>query len=1061
MAFTHLHVHSHYSLLDGLPKIDALVQQAHQLGMTSLALTDHGSLYGAIEFYQACRRRQLKPIIGTELYVAQRSRFDKQPRLDDRPYHLVVLAETTEGYYNLLRLISQAHLEGFYYKPRVDFDLLQQYHTGLIALSACLNGQVARTILQHDVAHAKTVVQQYQTIFGANNFFLEVQQHPSLPEQEIVNTALRALSADTTASLVATADSHYLTPNDAEAQDILVCIQTKKLLSDTKRLSMRQENYSLASADEMAERFRAWPEAYAMTETIAARCSIDISLGQIHIPHYALPSGQTADQALANLCQIGLQQRYAAAITTTIQDRLAYELDIIHKTGYASYFLIVQDFVNWAKQNHIVVGPGRGSAAGSIVAYLTGITAIDPIKYDLLFERFLNPERVSMPDIDLDFADTRRAEVLNYVESKYGSDHVAQIITFGTMAARAAVRDVGRVLGLNYGFCDMVAKLIPLFTSLEQALKQVPELQTLYQSDPDALRLLDGAIKLEGVARHTSTHACGVVITKEPLDHYTPIQYSSSDNHDVVTQYSLHAIEDLGLLKMDFLGLKNLTIIEQTIELIEKTTGEQIVINDVPLDDKATYRLLQRGQTTGIFQLESQGMKRCLRDLKPTEFEDIIAMVALYRPGPMERIPEYIDSKHGRRQTYYLHPLLKPILQKTYGILVYQEQVMALVRDLAGFTAGEGYLLIKAVAKKISSLLNEQKNKFISGCQRNGIDQRIADQLWEFIEPFARYGFNKSHSTGYALIAYQTAYLKAHYPAQFMASLLTSDQSDSDRIAIEVQEAREVAIAVLPPDVNESFSTFTVVKESLPGTPRIRFGLAAIKNVGQNVINCIITERKTNGPYQSIENFLNRIHHKDLNRKSLESLIKSSAMDVVGDTATLLNNLDRLLEYNRSAQQERLTGQANLFSHLPQHSIPKLRLVATPPLPQAQRLAWEKDLLGLYVSAHPLEQVFNKLPPGIIALQPAMQARHNSDIKALGLVNQLKRITTKKGEAMMFLQLEDPTAACEVIIFPSSINKVKTVLHDGDSIVVTGKLTKRNGETKIIADQVEAFKLLQ
>ncbi|HBY74262.1 MAG TPA: DNA polymerase III subunit alpha, partial [Candidatus Kerfeldbacteria bacterium] len=849
MTFTHLHVHSHYSLLDGLPKVPELVEYAKNLGFSSLALTDHGVLYGAIEFYTACQAAGLKPIIGVELYIAQRTLQDKQPKLDDRPYHLILLAETNEGYANLIKLVSLAHIEGYYYRPRVDLAALQRYHTGLIALSGCLSGPVSRAILQHDETRAAEVIQQYQAIFGPDHFFLEVQKHAHTPEQAQVNAAIVRLQKQTGAPLVATADAHYLTPADAEAQDILVCIQTKKSVTDTNRLSMRQDDFSLQSADAMAELFAELPEAIANTNRIAERCNVTIALGQIQLPYYELPEGKTADQALRELCQANIATRYAADQLAAVQRRIDYELDVISKTGYASYFLIVQDFVNWAKRNHIVVGPGRGSAAGSIVAYLAGITNIDPLRYELLFERFLNPERVSMPDIDLDFADTRRDEVIRYVESKYGKGHVAQIITFGTMAARAAVRDVGRALGLTYGFCDMLAKLIPMFSSLEEALTTVPELKQLYSSDADAARVLDGARKLEGVVRHTSTHACGVVITKEPLQHYTPIQYASTSEHDIVTQYSLHPIEQLGLLKMDFLGLKNLTIIEQTLEIIQKTTDETIDIEQLPLTDKPSYRLLQAGRTTGIFQLESAGMKRYLRELKPTEFDDIIAMVALYRPGPMERIPDYIAGKHKKRPVTYLLPTLKPILEKTYGILVYQEQVMALVRDVAGFTAGEGYLLIKAVGKKIPQLLDQQKQKFMDGCQRNQVDQRIAEQLWEFIEPFAHYGFNKSHSTGYALIAYQTAYLKANYPAQFMASLLTSDRDDSDRIAIEVQEARSLGIAVLPPDVNESFSTFTVVRESLADQPRIRFGLAAIKNVGQKLVTAMIAERKANGPF--------------------------------------------------------------------------------------------------------------------------------------------------------------------------------------------------------------------
>ncbi|MDP3970772.1 MAG: DNA polymerase III subunit alpha, partial [bacterium] len=961
MSFTHLHVHSHYSLLDGLSKIPDLVGHAKKLGMTSLALTDHGSLYGAVEFYQECKKQGIKPIIGVELYVAPRKLTDKQPKLDTKPYHLVVLAETIEGYNNLLSIVSKAHLDGYYYKPRVDIDLLNKYSTGLIALSSCLNGEVAKALVNKNIDAAEEVVRKYQDVFGQNNFFLEAQHNPTIPEQQIVNNGIIELSKRTGAELVATADSHYLLPDDAEAQDILVCIQTKHQLADEKRLSMRAEDYSLASPQQMQSWFPDMPEAVQNTDKIAARCNIELPLNEIHMPYYELPIGKTADEVLRELCIEGIEKRYQIT-NEAISKRLDYELSIINKTGYASYFLIVQDLVNWAKEQGIVVGPGRGSAAGSIVAYLTSITNIDPIKYDLLFERFLNPERVSMPDIDLDIADIRRDEVISYVEEKYGKDHVAQIITFGTMAARAAVRDVGRVLGISYGYCDTIAKLIPMFTNLDEAMKTVPELRDLYQSDPDAMRLLDGARKLEGVVRHTSTHACGVVITEKPLENYTPVQYSSASDDAIITQYSLHPVEALGLLKMDFLGLKNLTIIEDALGIIKKTTDEVIDIEKITLEDKKTYKLLKEGHTTGIFQLESAGMKRYLRTLKPTEFEDIIAMVALYRPGPMERIPDYVDGKHGRREIRYLHPDLKPILEKTYGILVYQEQVMAMVRDLAGFTAGEGYLLIKAVAKKISKLLNEQEAKFISGCEKNGISKNIADKLWAFIEPFAKYGFNKSHSTGYALIAYQTAYLKANYAPQFMASLLTADQDDSDRIAIEVQEARDMGITVMPPDINESFSTFTVVKESLSGKPRIRFGLAAIKNVGQKLVTAIIAERKSGGPFKSIEDLLKRIHQKDLNKKSLESLIKSGSFDGLDESSRLLHNLETLLIYNKQVQSEKASGQTNIFGQLPVENTPQLHFKESGLVDERQKLQWEKELLGLYVSAHPLEKLKDNLP---------------------------------------------------------------------------------------------------
>lgn len=1057
MNFTHLHVHSHYSLLDGLAKIPALVDHAKKMGMDSLALTDHGSLYGTIEFYQECKKKDIKPIIGVELYVAQRGHTDKQPKLDSKPYHLVVLAETIEGYHNLLKLVSRSHIDGYYYKPRVDLELLKQNSNGLIALSGCLNGQVARSILHKGLTGGAATIKKYQEIFGHNNFFLELQHNPNTAEQSIVNEAIKKLTVSTGAPLVATADSHYLTPDDAEAQDILVCIQTKHQVTDTKRMSMRNEDYSLTSAETMQEWFKDTPEALENTTKIAERCSVTLPLGKVHMPHYDLPDGKTADNALRELCITGIKGRYREDQNNEVMERLDYELTIINKTGFASYFLIVQDFVNWAKMQNIVVGPGRGSAAGSIVAYLSGITNIDPINYDLLFERFLNPERVSMPDIDLDFADTRRDEVIQYVEEKYGKEHVAQIITFGTMAARAAVRDVGRALGLSYGYCDMIAKLIPMFTNLEEAIKTVPELAELYQSDPDATRLLDAAKKLEGVVRHTSTHACGVVITEKPLEEYTPVQHSSAGDETIVTQYSLHPIETLGLLKMDFLGLKNLTLIENTIELVSKTLDKKIDIDKLRLDDKPTYRLLKSGQTTGIFQLESAGMKRYLRELKPTEFEDIIAMVALYRPGPMERIPEYISGKHGNRTVTYLLPELEPILNKTYGILVYQEQVMNLVKDIAGFTTGEGYLMIKAVAKKIGPLLSEQKKKFIDGCTKNHVSLNISNQLWEFIEPFARYGFNKSHSTGYALIAYQTAYLKAHYPAQFMASLLTTDQDDSKRIAIEVVEARELGIEVMPPDVNESFSTFTVVKESLGKKPRIRFGLAAIKNVGQKLIDEIILQRKEAGSFTNIENFLDSIRHKDLNKKSLESLIKSGALDILGETGMLLHNLDTLLQYNKKAQHEKQTGQTNLFGNLSVQNSPKLFLESCEDIDIQQKLQWEKELLGLYISDHPLSGLFKDLPDFINTIADALEERNNTKVEIVGVINASKRIITKNNDPMQFLTVEDPSGDTEVIIFPSQMDNIKTLLNEGDVINVVGKVSKRNGQSKIVADEILPF----
>ena len=881
MEFVHLHTHSHYSLLDGLAKIPDLVKKAKSLDMPALALTDHGNMYGVVEFYQEAESAGLKPIIGQEMYISPNGRFERSPRVFKGPHHLILLAKNKIGYENLIKLTTAAHLEGFYYKPRIDFDLLKKHSEGLICLTSCLKGEIPSQIVNGHLDKAEQIAGQYKELFGQDRFFLEVQHHPNLPNQAVVNEQLYHLGQKLNIPLVATNDIHYLESEDAEAQDILVCIQTKRKIDEKDRLSMMNEDYSFLSGEQMKKNFTDMPEAIKNTLKVADMVDYRMEFGRTLLPHFSTPDQKDPNDYLEELCQLGLQKREIKQ-TKEIKDRLDFEMSVIKKTGFAPYFLIVQDFVNWAKESGIVVGPGRGSAAGSLVSYLLNITNIDPIKYELFFERFLNPERISMPDIDLDFADRRRDEVIRYVESKYGHDHVAQIITFGTMAARAAVRDVGRVLDLPYSYCDRVAKLIPMFMDLDSAIKTVPELREIYEADPEGKRLLDIAKKLEGCARHASTHACGVVITKEPLDQYVPVQHATTQGEKVkVTQYSLHPIEDLGLLKMDFLGLKNLTIIEDTLNIINKTREIEINIEDIPIDDRKTFDLLKKARTTGVFQLESSGMRKYLRELKPTEIEDIIAMVALYRPGPMDWIKDYIDGKYGRKSASYLHPKLKPILEKTYGVAIYQEQVMQIAQDLAGFTLGEADVLRKAVGKKIRKLLRQQKQKFLQGCIKNGVSKSVAEKVFDFIEPFAGYGFNRAHAACYARIAYETAYLKANFPAEFMASLMTADYHDADRIALEVEECLQMNIEVLPPDINESFSTFTVVKESLQQDQktRIRFGLKAIKNLGSNVVKTIIDERKANGHFKNMEDFLSRVQTKDLNKKSIESLIKSGALD--------------------------------------------------------------------------------------------------------------------------------------------------------------------------------------
>ena len=846
MKFTHLHVHSHYSLLDGLSKIDELLDKCQELGMDSIALTDHGAMYGIVEFYQKAKDRGIKPIIGLEAYLAIESRFLKRPHIDDERWHLTLLAKNKIGYQNLIKLATSGHLEGFYYKPRIDKELLRQYSNGLIALSGCLEGEIPRLLANKNFKKAEKAALEYQEIFGKENFYLEIMDHPNLPQ---INPDIINLSKKHKIPLVATNDSHYLNSEDAEAQDILLCIQTNKKIIDKERLTMADGDYSLRSPERMIKSFKDTPEAIENTQKIVEQCDFELELGKTKLPDFKPPKNYTPDSYLEKLSKAGIKKRYSK-LTRKITDRLNYELKIIKETGFAPYFLIVQDFVNWAKKNKIVVGPGRGSAAGSIVSYALNITDVDPLNYDLLFERFLNPERISMPDIDLDFADHRRDEVIDYVREKYGQDHVAQIITFGTMAARAAVRDAGRAMGLPYSLCDQTAKMIQASSNLKDALSNTKELEKLYHENKDVQKLLNMAQKLEGVVRHASTHACGVVITAEPIDNLVPRQHPSQDDKTIITQYEMHSIEDLGLLKMDFLGLKNLTVIENTLNSIPKT----INLAEISLADKKTFKLLQSIQTVGVFQLESAGMRRYLKQLKPSQVEDIIAMVALYRPGPMDLIPDFIAGKHGLKKIHYLHPKLKPILKNTYGIAVYQEQVLQIARDLAGFSLGEADVLRKAVGKKIKELLDQQKDKFIQGCLKNKISENIAKKLFSFIEPFARYGFNKAHATCYAIIGYQTAYLKAHYPVQFMASLLTADQNNMDRVAIDIEECKNLKINILAPDINESKQGFTVIDNN-----NIRFGLNAIKNVGRNIVDEIVKK----APFKSLEDFIERVESKD------------------------------------------------------------------------------------------------------------------------------------------------------------------------------------------------------
>jgi len=1060
MKFVHLHTHSHYSLLDGLAKIDDLVDRAKELGMKALALTDHGNLYGAVEFYKKAVKAEIKPILGVETYVAPRSRFDKQVKIDDNYFHLILLAENNLGWKNIIKLITKSHLEGFYYRPRVDKELLTEYHEGIIALSACLAGEIPQLILKNDFEKAEKTIKEYQEIFGVENFFLEIGHHPNIPETIKVNEELKKLSEKTGAGLVATQDIHYSKPEDAEFQDILLAVQTNNKTSDENRLSIKTEDFSMRSQEQMLEFFKDLPEAIENAVKISERCNVTLTLNQILLPTFPLPEGEiSATNYLKKIVNEKLPLRFEVA-DAKITQRLDYELEVIEKMGFADYFLIVQDFVIWAKERGIVVGPGRGSAAGSLVSYVLGITDIDPLKYDLLFERFLNPDRISMPDIDLDFTDVRRDEVFAYIRQKYGEERVAQIITFGTMAARAAIRDAGRALGINYGFCDMLSKLIPFNPTqgmktgwLEKSLENVPELKDLYQNNPDAKKIIDAARHLEGVARHASVHACGIVISKDPLTDYVPLQRAPQDENIVITQFEMHSIEDLGLLKMDLLGLKNLTTIEETIRLVKEIHDETIDMSKIPLDDKKVFKLLQEVDTIGVFQLESSGMRRYLKELKPTELEDIIAMVALYRPGPMELIPSFINRKHGREKVQYLHPKLEPILEKTYGIGIYQEQMMRIARDLAGFTLAEADTLRKAIGKKIKSLLEAQKERLIKGMMENEINEETAKRIWELFPPFSRYGFNRSHAACYALIAYRTAYLKTHYPIEFMTALLNADSGDIERIAYLVGESQKSGVKVLAPDLNKSFVNF------VPEEENIRFGLLAIKNVGANIVEAIINERLAGGPFQDLNNFLCRVKHKDLNKKSLESLIKVGVFDSLNtQRADLLANLENILSFCQSIKKSQNSSQTGLFGanyHSPilfsknSENAPKTSL--------KDKLAWERELLGLYISGHPLNQYREKLDSyrakSIKEILASEKKSNSNDYRIGGVILKVKRIVSKAGQQILFVAIEDLTGILEVIVFSDTLAKNPAVWRENNIVIISGKLSWRNNEPKFICQQ--------
>lgn len=1042
--FTHLHVHSHYSLLDGLAKIDDLLNKAKELKMDALALTDHGNLYGAIEFYKKAKKIGIKPILGVETYIAPHGRLNKRPKIDDERYHLILLAKNETGWQNLLQLVTKANLEGFYYKPRIDHELLTAHKEGLICLSGCFSGEIAKLIHRKKINEAEEIAKFYQNLFG-KDFYIEIQPHA--PE---IHEPLIELAKKLGIQVVATQDVHYANKDDKTAHEILLAVQTNSRLDDEDRLSLKKFDISLRSQEEMIEDFKHFPEAIVNTIAISEKCNLEIELGKTKLPKFPIPEGKTSFEYLTELVQERLLKKFPE-VTSEVKARIENEMQVIEKTGFADYFLIVQDILQYAK-NHGIRYNTRGSAGGSIISYILSITSTDPIKYELIFERFLNPDRIQMPDIDVDFTDIRRDEIVAYAREKYGANRVAQIITFGTMMARAAIRDAGRAMGLPYGFCDQLAKLIPLNTPVAKALEIVPELKTQYAENTQAKKLLDAAKKLEGTARHASVHACGIVIAAEPLTLLTPLQKAPQDEDIILTQFEMHSIEDLGLLKMDFLGLKNLTIIEKTLRLIKEIKGVTVDIDSLPLDDGKVFKIFQNGDTTGVFQLESSGMRHYLKDLKPTTLEDIIAMISLYRPGPMELIPLYIRRKLGKEKITYLHQRLEPIMSKTYGVGIYQEQMMQIARDFAGFTLAEADTLRKAIGKKIKKLLDEQKEKLINGMVKNGIDEKSAGKIWELFPPFARYGFNRSHAASYAIISYQTAYLKAHFPVEFVTSLLNISSGDIERVNFLINDAKKLNIKVFPPDINLSYENFTVDGEN------IRFGLLAIKNVGANIVNYIISERMQNGPFADLGDFLNRISHKDLNKKSLESLIKCGAFDSFGlERGELLDNSEELLKFNQAVKKQTQSNQYNLFGAV--SSFNTLKLKPGKPADKSLTLAWEKELLGLYITDHPLNAYLPKIQDKVKPIREIVSQNKNKELtprlKLAGIISGVQKILTKKGQPMLFVTLEDLSDNLEILVFSETLAKYPLIWQENKAIMVNGKLSWRNGEPKFICDDVK------
>ena len=1079
--FTHLHVHTEYSLLDGFSRVKTLVKRAKEKGMTAVAITDHGCMFGAIDFYKAAKAEGIKPIIGCEVYTAPRKLTDKDPNYDKHQGHLVLLAKDMVGYKNLIKIVSKSYVDGFYYKPRTDMDELKKHSQGLIALSACLAGDVPRAIMNGNYDKARKLAMEYREIFGNGNYYLEIQDH-GLPEQKQVNTEVVRLSRELNIPLVATNDVHYVDKDDAKIQDILMCLQMQKTIDDENRMKFPSDEFYLKSREEMEQLFPELEEALDNTNEIAERCNVEFEFHKYHLPRYDVPEGYTTNGYFRELCQKGLVERYGEDCPEEYKERLEYELNTIENMGYVEYFLIVWDFINFAKQNNIMVGPGRGSAAGSIVAYTLKITDIDPMKYSLLFERFLNPERVSMPDIDIDFCYERREEVIDYVKRKYGEDHVAQIITFGTMGAKIAIRDVARVLNVSYNKADQIAKEIPfeLGMTIDKAMDSNPTLVELYESDAEAREVIDISKRLEGTLRHASTHAAGVVIARNPVDEYVPL-YKHQDS--ITTQFTMTTLEELGLLKMDFLGLRTLTVIRDALDLIElnrdiKGYTEHIDFSKMEYDDDEVFETLSQGNTLGVFQLESSGMRNFMKQLKPNSFEDIVAGISLFRPGPMDSIPTYIENKNNPEKVTYINDKLRPILEVTYGCLVYQEQVMQVVRDLAGYSYGRSDLVRRAMSKKKMDVMEEERQYFIHGkfddegnieipgCIRNGISEEDANKIFDDMIDFARYAFNKSHAAAYGVLAYETAYLKVHYPVEFMAALMTSIMGNSDKVVEYIRECNAIGIPVNPPDINKSFSKFSVEGDS------IRFGLAAVKNVGVNIIENIVKEREENGEFKDFVDFAKRLDTKDTNKRVVESLIKCGAFDQISENrATLMAGYESVLESISMDRKKNVQGQISLFDAFSAQvdEVPEMQLSTNLPVvrefSEKERLNMEKEVLGMYLSGHPLSEYKSELDRKTsINMKKINELKedektymklHDREVIMGGMVIAKRIMTTKRNEIMAFITLEDLYGTIEVVVFPQTLKKFNILLNDDSIILIKGAISIDDDEAKLIARDIK------